>query len=267
MEKFIDYYKVLNVSYYATFEEIKDSYRIRVKETHPDSPFGDSENFKMVKEAYDVLSNEEKRKRYNEFLFNYTKVNTPVNNHNTSKEPPYTVKNKPLRTQRNWKLLTISSLMLNSVLIMVIIWSYNQGLEEKNKIEIVQEKLEKSKQSFDELQGEYEDLNDQYTTLEVDYNNLLTQPEYTYEDEPLGEEAATMEPVAEEPEFINPEGAFTQGSSKEHVKKIMGTPTSLSKRPLGGETWWYGGSAYVDISSEGIVEGWYDYSGGKLKVQ
>ncbi|GGB53045.1 J domain-containing protein [Fictibacillus barbaricus] len=266
MEKFIDYYKVLNVSYYATFEEIKDSYRNKVKETHPDSPFGDAENFKMVKEAYDVLSNEEKRKHYNEFLFAFTKVNTPVNNHKTSTETPYTVKN-PDRSQRTWKPLTISSLMLNIAFLMVIIWGFNQGLDEKNKFVIVQEKLEKSEQSFVELQTKYDDLNDQYTTLELDYNNLLTQREYTYEDEPLVEEAATTEPVADEPEFINPEGAFTQGSSKEHVKKVMGTPSSLSKLPSGGETWWYGGSSYINFNSEGIVEGWYDYSGGKLKVQ
>jgi hypothetical protein len=65
----------------------------------------------------------------------------------------------------------------------------------------------------------------------------------------------TTEPAVSETKFVNPEGAFTQRSSKEHVKKIMGTPTSLSKMPLGGETWWYGGSAYVTINSEGVVEG------------
>lgn len=267
MEKFIDYYKVLNVSYFSTFEEIKASYRNKVKETHPDSPFGDADNFKMVKEAYDVLSNEEKRKRYNEFLFNYTKVNTPIHNQKNS-VPPHTEKNKPVRIQRNWKPLTITSLTLNAAFIMGLIWIYNQGLEEKNiQVTMIQEKLDKSEILLDELQGEYDELNDRYTSLEKDYNSLLTSPEFTYEEEPLQEEVVSTEPVTYEPEFINPEGAFTQGSSKEHVKKIMGTPTSLTKLPLGGETWWYGGSSYVNFNSEGIVEGWYDYSGDKLKVQ
>ena len=65
----------------------------------------------------------------------------------------------------------------------------------------------------------------------------------------------------------NPAGAFTQGSSKDHVNKIMGTPSRLNKMPLGGETWWYGGTAYVNFNEEGLVEGWTDIRGDTLKVK
>jgi hypothetical protein len=47
----------------------------------------------------------------------------------------------------------------------------------------------------------------------------------------------------------------------------MGTPSSLNKMPLGGETWWYGGTAYINFDANGLVEGWTDINGDVLKVQ
>lgn len=62
MEK--DLYGVLGVGKNATEEDIKKAYRKKVKKCHPDYG-GDSEEFRKVQEAYDVLSNEEKRALYN----------------------------------------------------------------------------------------------------------------------------------------------------------------------------------------------------------
>jgi molecular chaperone DnaJ len=65
-----DYYEVLGVSKSATKEEIKKAYRKQALKYHPDKNPGDKkaeENFKEAAEAYEVLSNDEKRARYDRF--------------------------------------------------------------------------------------------------------------------------------------------------------------------------------------------------------
>ncbi|MFC0037385.1 molecular chaperone DnaJ [Actinomadura rayongensis] len=62
-----DYYKVLGVAKTASQEEIKKSYRKLARQYHPDANRGDAdaeERFKEVSEAYDVLSDEKRRKEY-----------------------------------------------------------------------------------------------------------------------------------------------------------------------------------------------------------
>ena len=62
----MDYYKLLNVNKEASDSEIKKSYRKLAKENHPDKG-GDSEKFKQIAEAYEVLSNKDKRTQYDTF--------------------------------------------------------------------------------------------------------------------------------------------------------------------------------------------------------
>src|SRR5579884_1009789 len=64
-----DYYAALGVPKSATQAEIKKAYRKLARKHHPDANKGDAkseERFKEVSEAYDVLSDEKKRKEYDE---------------------------------------------------------------------------------------------------------------------------------------------------------------------------------------------------------
>ena len=65
-----DYYEVLGVSKSPDATEIKKAYRKLALKYHPDKNPGDKEaeeKFKEAAEAYDVLSNEEKKRRYDQF--------------------------------------------------------------------------------------------------------------------------------------------------------------------------------------------------------
>ena len=67
-----DYYEVLGIGKNATDAEIKSAYRKLAKKYHPDLNPGDKdaeEKFKEVNEANDVLSDPNKRKRYDQFGF------------------------------------------------------------------------------------------------------------------------------------------------------------------------------------------------------
>lgn len=69
-----DYYKILGVEKSATGEQIKKAYRKLAVKYHPDkNPHNKAaeEKFKEINEAYEVLSDEDKRKKYDQFGENY----------------------------------------------------------------------------------------------------------------------------------------------------------------------------------------------------
>ncbi len=62
-----DYYKVLGVEKGASQDEIKKAFRKLAHQHHPDKSTGDEAKFKEANEAYQVLSNKEKRAQYDQY--------------------------------------------------------------------------------------------------------------------------------------------------------------------------------------------------------
>jgi molecular chaperone DnaJ len=62
-----DYYEVLGVSKNASADEIKKAFRRLAVQHHPDKEGGDETKFKEVNEAYEVLKDDKKRQRYDQF--------------------------------------------------------------------------------------------------------------------------------------------------------------------------------------------------------
>src|SRR6202043_4100337 len=72
--KFRDYYEVLGVPRTATEDDIRKEYRKLARKYHPDVNPGDKsaeEKFKEINEAYEVLSDPDKRKRYDQLGANW----------------------------------------------------------------------------------------------------------------------------------------------------------------------------------------------------
>lgn len=85
-----DYYQVLGISRGASAEDIKLAYRRLARKYHPDVSQlpGAEEHFKAVNEAYDILSDSSKRRKYEQ----QQTANRPKQAEPTTKEPPMTRK-------------------------------------------------------------------------------------------------------------------------------------------------------------------------------
>jgi DnaJ-class molecular chaperone len=116
METFVNYYHILGVSYHASFSEIKEAYRKKVQEVHPDKKDGNAELFKRVKEAYEVLKNSEKRKIYDERLFK------PAPTGQTQQATSFQTGPKATAVKirkNNRKMTSLSSLTLNAAFVLI----------------------------------------------------------------------------------------------------------------------------------------------------
>lgn len=85
-----DYYKILDISVNATKDEIKKAFRGLAKKYHPDRNGNDKDalkKFQEVNEAYEVLSNEDSRTKYDKQRSNFKGSNKEKNEkeHNKAK--------------------------------------------------------------------------------------------------------------------------------------------------------------------------------------
>lgn len=97
MEQTKDYYEILGIDPDATLEEIKKAFRKTAVKYHPDVNKNGAEFFKTVKEAYDILSDDQKRSNY-DFIKGYeferlkrrTQKKVDENKRNESEKPAKT---------------------------------------------------------------------------------------------------------------------------------------------------------------------------------
>lgn len=71
-------YDLLDVAPTATESEIKKAYRKAALKYHPDKPTGDTEKFKEISEAFDILSHEDKRQVYDDYGLEAARGNAPA---------------------------------------------------------------------------------------------------------------------------------------------------------------------------------------------
>ncbi len=67
---FVDYYKILGIDKAAASKDIKNAYRKLARKYHPDLNPNDKDakkNFQLINEANEVLSDPEKRKKYDQY--------------------------------------------------------------------------------------------------------------------------------------------------------------------------------------------------------
>ncbi|RLV89214.1 Protein SIS1 [Spathaspora sp. JA1] len=71
-------YDLLGISPSASEQEIKKAYRKSALKYHPDKPTGDTEKFKEISEAFDILSNADKRQVYDDYGIEAARGNAPA---------------------------------------------------------------------------------------------------------------------------------------------------------------------------------------------
>jgi DnaJ-class molecular chaperone len=252
MENLINYYQILGLSYYATIEEIKEAYRNKVKEVHPDKKYGDSDLFKLVKEAYDVLQNDEKRKRYDDILFKSININVVskiVNNQQQGTSFKSTPAPKSKERNNNWKNIAVMSLVLNICILCFGIWSFqyfgNKNESSNNDNQILDQRLTDVINENTDLKNKNQELKDKVAGLTADNEELRKQ---------------NVTIAANSDSVENNNGYFTIGSTKEQVRAVMGTPSSVS------DHFWMYDFSMVNFDSQGSVSG-YSNTSKNLKVK
>jgi hypothetical protein len=131
----------------------------------------------------------------------------------------------------------------------------------KGKIEIQQKEnadLKGIKEKYTEALKDNEILDGRVADLTAEITKLNGEIEQRKSTQSQQVQAQSTQPSQQ---ANNPVGAITVGSSKEHVRKIMGNPDSIILT-----SWWYGKQSWVSFDNNGLVDSWYN-GGNNLKTK
>jgi DnaJ-class molecular chaperone len=110
-----DYYKVLGVDKNASADEIKKKYRKLAVQYHPDKNQGNKaseEKFKTVAEAYEVLGDPAKRKKYDELGSNWKQYEQAGFQETIQADPDLAEVRKDMKSFLGVQVVSLISLML-----------------------------------------------------------------------------------------------------------------------------------------------------------
>ncbi|MCM3724607.1 J domain-containing protein [Neobacillus cucumis] len=220
-----DYYKALGVSLHAGKEEIREAYKEKAKIYNPDNE-DTRKQFILINHAYEILTDDQKRIKYDqEYILSKQQDVTGV---------------------KRRKGATFSYL-LNGALVFALIgvWYSNQ-----NHNSVLEKRYGKLEQVYKDLKSTLSDVQDENITLTQKNSDLQSQLDKM----PVVAASTSEETGAD---------GIDIGVSQEDVRRIMGTPSSVTK--LGStEIWNYGLSSVTFSNSK--VDGWRNFDNNlKLK--
>lgn len=283
MSKFkVDYYKVLEIDNSADLETIRNAYRNLAKKYHPDTcqlmeKKQAEEKFKLINEAYDILSDSSKREKYD--LANVPKGVREGKNEGESRRraasdwsssdyhyeafgggPTNRYYTPDKSKQRMEKFLVLSKITAAFILVLIFIGFglfADKAYKENKKSQEVSQETDKpvySKNEYFTLGSSKQRVIDVMGKPEQDFG-------YSYEYENSSIYFNKNEIVSGWNNINNELKVFLAkpvdnappikiGSTKKDVLNSMGTPTFINKN-----VWRYE-SSYIFFSSEGKVKSW-----------
>lgn len=290
---FDNYYKILGLSQNASQIEIRRAYRNFAKKYHPDLG-GNEADFILIKKAYETLSDNHKREKYdllyNKYQTNENKepktdyTNKEQNNTNDQKKEKskgYTNQKANSKRKKNcdrrnkqtdWqnlyekkkKMVSVWQgisfiIVVSTFILLVFIANFRVG---PGNVENNEETVAKSQYDYmawrnSELQRK---LAESERTIEelTAYQLELEADLLSFSKEELDSHGSSSDREDSQIIYIYNENHFQLGDTQDHVQKVMGTPTSIM-----GDMWWYNYSTVT--FSDGRVSGWDDLS-GVLKI-
>lgn len=235
-----DYYRILEVHNSASPEVIRKAYETLAKKYHPDQNPNDIEyatdKMKEINEAYEVLSNTEKRRQYDLSYEEYLREQYSMGEKKGSNEKSETIKTEDKgNTKKSPDFGFFSYFFILFFIILIVFVLINSN--DLNYIDDDFRQTDNSKTAY----------------IDVGYD-LARKLISDYYDE--GIERDIYVPKLEESKSYS---YITIGSTKDDVKRIMGLPTVIS------ENLWYYDYSIIQFNSQNIVIGWAEID-TKLKV-
>jgi curved DNA-binding protein CbpA len=238
---FIDYYRILDLPSSCSTEDIKKAYRAKAKILHPDTG-GNAEAFKQLKEAYDVLSDEQQRNVYNEKYefyqnrYDYEIKPSPVENQSTktsnNERPRFIIK-------FNWKAFIVVMSCLGIIgLLSPLLVDLNHKSKTLSTGAVVENHPSNSTSDNQENEvSKNDNLNSTETPSSTESSNL------TNSNESNNKETSPT---------------FTLGSTKDEVITVMGEPDE--KEQFGNVSSWLYQDSSIDFDENEKVASWSNFS-------
>ncbi|CAN7765964.1 DnaJ domain-containing protein [Paenibacillus sp. LjRoot153] len=240
-EGFVDHYAILEVYPSASSEDIKKAFRAKAKIHHPDVG-GNEESFKAIKDAFDILMDDEKRREFNHIYEIFQKRNDYVitssnNDYNQFVDQP----NHQFRIGFKWKsYLRNLGILIALLLVIKFITILNISTS--------------SAPTTNSLGSQ------SYTATPVESISKKQQINKSLENTTPKAVLSPIKDIEKDKQPQNIENKenesikrFSLEANKDEVKEIMGTPVKITD--IGPLSTWYYGNSTVDFNNDKVT-GW-----------